>query len=215
MKKTFRILLGLLVILSFFSAILEILNKNFFNCLVFFAFFIVSLYLYIVFSKKFFKILNQIKIADEGTFTTDFPEKIKDEFDEATMNLSRLFKNLKVYDRLRAKDVTKSAKIFSILFSNTFQPCILIDMEQNTLFLNPQAQGLFSLKTKEFPLDIIKKHAQNTDFSKFLDDIIEGNSGEKEIEIFFPSGIKKLVKITPHPVKTIEGNITAVILFLS
>jgi len=215
MKKNFRIFLGLLVILSLFSTILEILNKNFLNCAIFFAFFIVSFYLYIVFSRKFIKILNQIKIADEGSFTTDFPEKIKDEFDEATMNLSKLFKNLKVYDSLRAKDVTKSAKIFSILFSNTFQPCILIDLEQNTLLLNPQAQALFNLKTKEFPLDIIKKHVQNTDFSKFLDDIIEGKNEEKEIEIFFPSGIKKSVKITPHPVKTIEGAITTVILFLS
>ncbi|MCD6412750.1 MAG: hypothetical protein J7L54_01195 [Elusimicrobia bacterium] len=164
---------------------------------------------------KIKKISNQLQVASTGSFTTDFPEKIKDELDFIQMKLSNLFKNLKEYDSIRAKDVTKSAKALDRVITNITQPIIKIDTEEKTATLNPPAQEIWNVETKEFPLDIVMKHAQNVEFSKFLKKALEGAKDSAKTEIYFPSASKKEVEIKALPVKTIEGKIPLVFLFIN
>ncbi len=167
------------------------------------------------FSGKIRKLSNQIQTASTGSFSTDFPEKIKDELDFVQMKMSHLFKNLKEYDSIRAKDVTKSAKALDSVIAGISQPVLKIDAEENTVTLNPPAQEIWNVETKEFPLDVVMNHSQNVEFGKFVKKAMEGAEETAETEIYFPSASKKEVAIKAVPVKTMEGKIPLVILFIS
>jgi len=173
-----------------------------------------AIYLLFSFSLKLKKINNQLQVASSGSFTTDFPEKICDEFDLLLLNISHLFKDMKEYDSLRAKDVSKSVKAFSKLTSNVSEPLIVIDYEENTAVLNPPAQKLWKVESKEFPLDVVRKHAQNVAFNKFLKRVLVENLKSDTVGVYFPSSSKKEVTLKPIPIKTIEGQIPLVILFV-
>jgi len=172
------------------------------------------LYLLLSFSRKLKKISNQLKVAASGSFTTDFPEKICDEFDLLSLKLSNLFKDMKEYDCLRAKDVSKSIKAFSKLLANVSEPLIVIDFEENSAVLNPTAQEIWRVESKKFPLDVVRKHAQNVGFNKFLKRVLEENLESDTVGLYFPSSSKKEVTLKSIPVKTIESQIPLVILFV-
>ena len=102
----------------------------------------ILLYLYFSFTSGLKKINSQLQVALSGSFTTDFPEKISNELDLLAFRLSSLFKDIKQYDSIRAKDVTKSVKACSILTSNISEAVIMIDFEDNSAILNPAAQNM-------------------------------------------------------------------------
>jgi len=172
------------------------------------------IFLFFSFSKKLSKINKQLQVASSGSFTTDFPEKINDELDMLTLKLSKLFKDMNNYDRLRAKNVTKSAKAYSALSMKISEPVIMADFEENTATLNPAAQKIWSLETGVFPLDVITKHAQNIDFRKFLDRVISSNEENTKVSVYFPSAARKEVSFRAVPIKTIDEKITLILLFV-
>lgn len=172
------------------------------------------IYLLFSFSRKLKKINNQLQVASSGSFTTDFPEKIRDEFDLLSLNISHLFKDMKEYDSLRAKDVSKSVKAFSKLLANASEPLIVIDFEENSAVLNPPAQKIWKVESKEFSLDVVRKHAQNVDFNRFLKRVLVENLKSDTVGVYFPSSSKKEVTLKSIAVKTIDGRIPLVILFV-
>ena len=172
------------------------------------------LFLFFSFSKKLSKINKQLQVAASGSFTTDFPEKINDELDMLTLKLSKLFKDMNHYDRLRAKNVTKSAKAYSALSMKISEPVIMADFEENTATLNPAAQKIWNLETRVFPLDVVTKHAQNIELRKFLERVISSNEESTKVSVYFPSASRKEVTIKAVPIKTIDEKTTLILLFV-
>lgn len=164
--------------------------------------------------RKIYRINDSVKLAGEGTFASSFPSKISDEFDELLSNLSSLFKNLKEYDVLRAKDVTKASKSLSAIFSNISQAAIVLDMEEDTILLNPPARALWGLQTEEILSDLVLKKPQNADFAEKVQEVISKNNREFSCDIYFPSGINRKVNVLALPVKSAEGEITRIIMLL-
>jgi len=171
------------------------------------------IFLLISFTRKLLKITSQLQIASSGTFTTDFPEKINDELDFLSMKLSSLFRNMMKYDNLRAKDVSQSLKAYSLLSYNISEAVILLDLEENTAILNPAAQKIWKVESREFPLDVVTKHAQNIAFAKFIKGVVDEKAENETVGVYFPSSSKIEVSLKAVPVKTIEGKIPLVILF--
>ncbi|MEA2082629.1 MAG: hypothetical protein U9O97_07835 [Elusimicrobiota bacterium] len=172
------------------------------------------LFLFFSFSKKISKINKQLKIASSGSFTTDFPEKINDELDMLTLKLSNLFKDMNNYDRLRAKNVTKSAKAYTALSMKISEAVIMVDFEENTATLNPAAQKIWGLETRVFPLDVVTKHAQNIDLNRFLEQVATSGKEFASMSVYFPSASRKKVSVKAVPIKTIDEKTTLILLFV-
>jgi len=219
MKNLYRNTLIVLVLLALSSLIPDILFTDRTSGRIFVA---VSdgivaaglIFLLISFSKKLSKINRQIQLADSGSFTTEFPEKIHDELDMLTLKLSKLFKDINKYDRLRAKNVAKSGKAFESISMNISEAVILADFEENTAILNPAAQKIWNLETRSFPLDIVVKHAQNIEFNKFLERVAGSGEEKAEVSVYFPSASRREVSVKAVPIKTMDEKTTLILLFV-
>ncbi|MBA3065310.1 hypothetical protein KJ633_08060 [bacterium] len=220
MKNLYRNTLLVLIFICFLSVTGSIFfsNETAVRIFVIFADTLIAvglIFLVLSFSKKLSKINNQLQIVASGSFTTDFPEKINNELDMLTFKLSKLFNNLNNYDRLRAKNVAKSAKAYMALTMNISEPVIMADFEENTASLNPAAQKIWNLETRVFPLDVVTKHAQNIEFRKFLERVVSSNEETADVSIYFPSASRREVSVKAVPIKTIDEKIMLILLFIT
>ncbi|MDO9514350.1 MAG: hypothetical protein Q7J59_07085 [Elusimicrobiota bacterium] len=173
------------------------------------------IFLVFSFSKKLSKINNQLQIVSSGSFATDFPEKINNELDMLTLKLSKLFNNINNYDRLRAKNVAKSAKAYMAISINISDAVIMVDFDENTASLNPSAQKIWNLETRSFPLDVVTKHAQNTEFRKFHERVAVSGEEQAKVSVYFPSASRREVSVKAVPIKTIDEKIMLILLFIT
>jgi len=154
-----------------------------------------------------------------GNYEVGFKMQSKgtDEVAALEVMLEKLVEQLRTYDVLRADRVRATQRAFEVLFENSTQAVLALDLAQESFEANAEARRFFGLPRQVGSLGAVRKIAANAEFLDMIDKAgqTEKRPQQGRVRLHFPAqDSHRDLTVKAVPVKGQDDTVTTVIVFL-